>query len=135
MTYQTPCSSNNPDDWYISRDGKQFPDDDFLTETEVQGIIRSVLRIEGETDEEHLARSDAALSNAAAERRRLALIRRRQARALCHTDCNLRTACLGRALEKNEDHGTWGGYFEEELREIRREIARRKRNRTAQPPE
>jgi len=131
MTYQTPCSSpdNDPNHWFISRDGKQYPDDDFLTEEEVRGIVKSVLPIEGESDEDHLLRADAALSVATAERRRRALSLRRKAKDKCHTDCYFRTACLDRALSEHQDHGTWGGYFEEELREIRKEIARRKKNR------
>lgn len=133
MTYQTPCSSpeNDSNDWFISRDGKQYPDDDFLTDAEVAGLTKSVLRIDGETAEDHRDRVDAALAVASAERRRSALISRRQAKDKCHTDCYFRTQCLDRALVEHQDHGTWGGYFEEELREIRKEISRRKKNRTA----
>ena len=137
MTYQTPCNSpeNNSDDWFISRDGKQYPDDDFLTEDEVRGITKSVLAVDGETAEEHRDRVDTALAVASGERKRRSLISRRQARDKCHTDCYFRTQCLGRALDEHQDHGTWGGYFEEELREVRKEIARRKKNRNTQPPE
>lgn len=137
MTYQqTPCSSpeNDPNDWFISRDGRQYPDDDFLTEDEVSGLSKSVLAIEGETAEEHRDRIDAALAVAAGERRRAALIVRRHAKDACYS-CPIRTTCLGRALDEGQDHGTWGGYYEEELREIRKEIARRKRNKRKTTPE
>jgi hypothetical protein len=137
MTYQSPCSSPDTDsnDWFISRDGKQYPDDDFLSEGEISGLTKSVLPIEGETAEEHRDRVDAALAVASGERRRLALISRRQAKDKCHTDCYFRTQCLTRALDEGQDHGTWGGYYEEELREIRKEIARRKKSRSTTTPE
>ena len=137
MSAHRPCSNpeNDPNAWFISRDGKQYPDDDFLTEAEISGLTKSVLPIDGETAEEHRDRVDAALVVAAGERRRLALIERRHARDKCHTECYFRTQCLGRALDEGQDHGTWGGYYEEELREVRKEIARRKKNRNTQPPE
>lgn len=132
MTYQTPCSSpaNDPNDWFISRDGRQYPDDTFLTDAEVRSIAASVLVIEGETVEGHCDRVEAALAAAIGERKRLALIGRRQAKDKCHNECYFRTACLGRALDEGQDHGTWGGYYEEELREVRKEIARRKKRNT-----
>lgn len=91
MTYQTPCQNpdNDPNDWFIGRDGKQYPDDPFDTEEQ---------------------------SEAAAKRE--ALIRRRRARAACY-ECYFRMQCLDIALEDHESHGTWGGYYEEELRQIR----------------
>lgn len=123
-----PCNDpeKNPDDWFISRDGKQYPDDEFLTEDEIRGITKSVLPIQGETPEEHRDRVDRALNHAESERKRRALAARRHAKEDCF-GCPIRTQCLGRALEEEQAHGTWGGYYEEELREIRREISRRKR--------
>lgn len=133
MVYETPCAApeNNPDDWYISRDGKQYPDEDFLTDQEMRGIARAVLPIEGETDEEHRDRVDRAITTAEAARRRQALARRRHARDACRSDCLLREQCLGKALEPMTPatHGTWGGYYEEELRSLRLEIGRRKKRR------
>lgn len=85
--YVTPCSSpeNNPDDWFIERDGRQYPDESL------------------DLDEQ-----------------REALVRRRHARDKCHVDCYLRVQCLTIALSKPEPtHGTWGGYYPEELRQIR----------------
>lgn len=126
----TPCSASgiDPDDWFIGRDGKQYPDDEFLTEAERRGISRSVLPIGGETAEAHQERVDRALRAAEADRRRAALQRRRKAREACYS-CPLRGECLDQALREEQNHGTWGGYYEEELREIRREISRRKRAR------
>lgn len=131
MTYQTPCSSpnNNPNDWFISRDGKQYPDDELLTEAEKNGISKSVLRIDGESMDEHGRRVEYAILAAAGNRRNAAKTARRRARDKCHTECYFRTACLGRALDEHQDHGTWGGYYEEELRELRKEITRRKKNK------
>lgn len=137
MTSQKrPCSSpdRDPNDWFISRDGKQYPDEDFLTEAEIAGLTKSVLAITGETAEQHQARVDSALTTARAERRRQRLIARRRAKEACY-ECPLRAECLAAALENGFEHGTWGGYYEEELREIRKEIARRKRNRSTQTPE
>lgn len=137
MTYQSPsCKSPDadPDDWFISRDGKQYPDEDFLTEAEVRGISKSVLAIGGETAEEHQARVDSALNAAGSERKRQRLIARRRAKERCY-ECPLRLECLNRALDNGYEHGTWGGYYEEELREIRKEIARRKRNKRKTTPE
>lgn len=131
MTYQPPCSDpdRNADDWFLGRDGKQYPDDEFLTEAERRGVAASVLRLEGDTDVDHEDRVALALRHAEGYRRRRALTARRHAREACH-ECYFRTSCLDRAIEEEHAHGTWGGYYEEELREIRREIARRKRARS-----
>lgn len=130
MTYQPPCSdpTSNPDAWFISRDGKQYADDEFLTQDERDRIAKAVLRKTGESDFDHETRVDAAIRQAEATRKRKALAARRHAKEACH-GCYFRTACLDRALTEGQAHGTWGGYFEEELREIRREISRRKRVR------
>lgn len=132
MSRELPCQEpdNDPDDWFIGRDGKQYPDDDFLTEDEVRRISKTVLAKSGETAEEHRDRVDAALAAAERDRRRKALARRRHAKEECF-GCPFRSGCLEKALEENTPatHGTWGGYFEEELRTIRLEIARRKRKR------
>ena len=127
MTYQTPCAeSNSPDDWFISRDGKQYPDEDFLTDEDVRLISLSVLIKPGETPEDHRDRVDRAVRAAEADRKRQALQRRRHAREACH-ECYFRSQCLDRALSRGLEHGTWGGYFEEQLRDIQSEIARRRR--------
>lgn len=130
MTYQTPCSSpdSDPNDWFIGRDGKQYADDEFLTQEERDRIGRSVLRKGGESDYDHETRVDAAIRQAEASRKRAAIQRRRHAKEACH-GCYFRTACLDQALDQDQQHGTWGGYYEEELRQIRLEIARRRRRR------
>lgn len=131
MTNSPICRqpSRNPDDWFIGRDGRQYSDDEFLSETEKQGIVRSVLRIAGETDEEHARRSEAAVNAAESGRRRVALARRRHAKEDCW-ECPVREACLAQALETPTPatSGTWGGFYEEELAAIRvKQAARRRR--------
>lgn len=99
MTYQTPCSSpeNNPDDWFINASGKQYAEDfDDLPEDE------------------------------AAEQVKVNLAARQHAKHLCFERCIARVDCLRRGLDEGHAHGIWGGYFEEEMREIRKEQARRK---------
>lgn len=127
------CSAGDidPQDWFIRSDGKQYSDDEFLTEAERRGIARSVLPIVGETSEEHEARVSSAINAAIGNRRRAALVRRRKAKEACWS-CPLRQQCLEMALERNEVHGTWGGFYEEELREIRQEQARRRRRKGQQ---
>jgi hypothetical protein len=85
--YITPCAdpANDPDDWFIERDGRQYPDESL------------------DLDEQ-----------------KAALVRRRHARDKCHVECYFRTQCLTIALTKPEPpHGTWGGYYPEELRQVR----------------
>ena len=126
----TPCNSPDadPQDWFIRSDGKQYSFDQFLTDAEKAGVARSVLPIGGETFEEHEARVKSATKAAESNRRRAALTRRRKAKEACFT-CPIQDSCLGQALDRGETHGTWGGYLEEELAEIRREQARRRRRR------
>lgn len=129
MTYQTPCSSpeNDPDDWYIGKDGRQYPDDPTPTLDDAIAQLDQVdphgTRYEGlivETQE-----------RLEIEQTRANLRRRRHAKDACFVDCLVRTQCLDRALSQGERHGTWGGYYEEELRAIRDEMARRKAARAA----
>ena len=87
----TPCM-DNPDDWFIGKDGLQYADDPELSRDELTEALR----------------------------------RRRHAREACRMDCPVRVACLDRAMTNNEQYGTWGGYYEEEIKEIRAEIMRRK---------
>ena len=130
MTY-SPCAdrTNDPQDWFIRSDGKQYSDEDLLTADERRRITLSVLRVTGETDDEHEARCRLARNAARNNRRRQMLARRRQAKDLCWTRCEMRDTCLAGAMERVERHGTWGGYLEEELTEIRAEQARRRRRR------
>lgn len=127
MTYQTPCSSpeNDPDDWFISKDGRQYPDEplvsiqdavDHLDEIDPNGTRYEALIVRVREDLEEKAT-------------KAALVRRRHAKDACFVDCLVRAKCLSVALETRPAAGTWGGYHEEELREIQSEISRRKRNR------
>ena len=127
MTNQPPCETS-PDDWFIRDDGRQYVDDDLLSDQEVQAIKLSVAPLEDETPEGHLRRVDRAITAAEADRRRQALTRRRHAKEACWT-CPLRLQCVDLALGNDEMHGTWGGYYQEELQEIRRATrARLRRN-------
>ena len=128
---QTTCSdrTNDPNDWFIRPGGKQYLDEDFLSETERAGVARSVLPIGGETHDEHEGRVQSALEAARSNRRRQALARRRAAKSLCR-QCPIMVACMTRAIDDNETIGTWGGLFEEELAEVRREQARRRRRKS-----
>ena len=55
----------------------------------------------------------------------------RPAKETCNR-CPVQLECLEYALDKNIDHGTWGGVSENERRRIRR--ARKSRLRLAQTP-
>jgi hypothetical protein len=128
MSLKTPCSDgvNNPDDWYIGRDGKQYTDDDLLTDEVRQAILDEANRQEltGEPRIEFIEKSQDRFEGDA---KRENLRRRRKAREKCHDGCYFRLTCLDLALRNVETHGIWGGYTEEELRELRREISRRER--------
>lgn len=112
----------DPDDWFISRDGKQYPSDRFLTDEEETRIAKAVLVRQGETDAEHAERVASAIRAAAADRRRAALGRRRRAKETCLRDCpvDTRLQCIEYALDNGIRHGTWGGLYEEEIHELRR---------------
>lgn len=120
-----PCrESNTPDDWFISKDGKQYGDEDLLSEEEREQIAEDVARETG-TGPGLERRIDEAVDLAEAGAKRTALVRRRKARDECFS-CLLRTRCMQMALDEGHEQGTWGGYYEEQLRELRRRIARRK---------
>lgn len=121
----TPCSLGNPDDWFITQVGKQYPSDPLLTNEEEARVAKAVLVRDGETDEEHAARVHSALMAARGDRRRANLGRRRRAKEACFS-CPIMTACLEQAIEQGAPHGTWGGYYEEEIEQIRRRRTRRR---------
>lgn len=128
MTYETPCArSENPDDWFIGRDGKQYPDDDLLDDDIRLEILEDANRQEL-TGDARISFIEKAQDRAEADAKREGLGRRRRAKEACH-ECYLRTHCLDVAIRDDMLHGTWGGYYEEELREIRREMSRRRRAR------
>lgn len=109
MSFVTPCRrpENDPDDWFLGRDGKQYSDDPVMTVQEITDV-----RLQYDNEQE----ADLAVEEAEAFRLREAVKRRKAARSLCHTDCILRLQCLEAGLEVS--HGTWGGYYEEERAQI-----------------
>lgn len=127
MSTALPCE-DNPDDWFIGRDGRQYVDDEFLTDDERKRIAKSVLRIEGESDEDHRDRVDAAIEAGERSRRRAEIVKRKEARASCY-GCPVRLHCLDLGLSIEMPHGTWGGHFEEQIRAMQREIKQRRRRR------
>lgn len=128
MNYETPCAEGNPEDWFIGRDGKQYPGDDIVSREHVEAHLAEI----DPTHELGVDDRDKAVDRLEASVKRGALRRRRHARDKCYTECYFRTSCLDLALKNDHQHGTWGGYYEEEIREIRKEISRRKRARNPQ---
>lgn len=120
-----PCREGDHDDWFISRDGKQYPSDDLLDDDDRLLILEEANRLEL-TGEARVEFIEKATDRAESDAKRAALRRRRHAKEDCG-GCLFRTRCLAMAIEGDFQHGTWGGYYEEEIREIRREITRRKR--------
>lgn len=124
--YIVPCEQpeNDADDWFIEKDGKQYPDDELLTQDQRDAIADEIMAkaaTDGElTIEQARDAADEAIEAAEEEAVKDALTRRRHARDKCHVDCYFRLQCLGLALADNAPtHGTWGGYYQEELRRIR----------------
>lgn len=124
--YVTPCAApeNDPDDWFITKYGRQYRDDDLLTQEQMDAISNAVMAKAALDDTVTIERAremaDEAIDLAEQQALKTALVRRRHAKDKCHTECYLRTQCLGLALAPGAaPHGTWGGYYEEELQEIR----------------
>lgn len=120
MSFVPPCRrpENDPDDWFIGRDGKQYSDDELIG-------VEARARAAGEALEaapdgllvgDYLLIANRAIQAAENEALRKALARRRQARDKCHVECILRLHCLDAGLE--DPNGTWGGYYAEERRQI-----------------
>lgn len=122
-----PCREGNEDDWFLRPDGKQYRDDELLTDDDRLAILEQAndLDLEGQARVDFI---EATEDRAEADAKRAALQRRRHAKEACH-DCLFRTRCLQLAIDGDEVHGTWGGYYEEEIGEIRKEIRRRNRRR------
>lgn len=126
-----PCrESDTPDDWFIDRTGKQYPSDPLITHDQAIAYLDEAYPDWHDMPVEEV---DRIIDRLEADVKTEALARRRNARAACHTDCLFRTRCLDMALREGHRHGTWGGYYEEEIREIRREIERRKKRRGQAP--
>ena len=128
--YIVPCENpeNDADDWFLERDGKQYPDEELLTDDDRLAILEEAngLGLEGTERVEFI---EAVEDDLEAEVLKRNLQRRRHARDKCHVECYFRTQCLTIALTKPEpSHGTWGGYYPEELKQIR--TLRDKREKT-----
>jgi hypothetical protein len=117
---QTPCQTGDPEDWFIEKDGKQYPDDklvdpDALTKEQYAFID---LRFD------QLVAEDLTLEEAGVKVRDeleegvkvQALVRRRHAKDACFVECKVRLQCLSSGLEV--PYGIFGGYTLEERREI-----------------
>ena len=120
MTYTTPCRQPDadPDDWFIEPNGKQYRDDD---ENITESMIEAAMR-EGESH-------DAALKRLQAEWLKVQLRKRRNARDMCFTDCQVRLWCLGQSMtpdltDVTVEHGIFGGYDADERRTLARERRR-----------
>jgi hypothetical protein len=112
----TPCAdpTRDPNDWFIESYGKQYREDELLTEAEVADLDSIHL-----TESLEPADRQRILDLAASEKKRQALVRRRKAKESCREECPIRKACLAQGLElQNLDHGIWGGYYPEERRAI-----------------
>lgn len=130
--YVTPCHdpANDPDDWFIEKDGKQYPDDPPLTVEQAQEVAKGVMRERG-FGPNFLDIVEVAIGEASEAATAAALVRRRHAKDKCHVDCYARLQCLTIALEQAPPYGTYGGYYPEELREMRTLRDRRAKRREA----
>lgn len=112
-----PCAdpANNPDDWFLEKDGKQYPDDPSpVTDAEVALYVTNCEAVGLPMDA--LAAREALEALATQE----AIRRRRHAKDKCHVECYFRLACLSQALDGpgGIEYGTRGGYYPEELKKI-----------------
>lgn len=125
MTYVQPCADgqSDPNDWFIGKDGKQYPDD------ELPGLAEAIQALEVETLEKGRLPTPREYARVEDDVLREQLRKRRHAVDRCHLECYWRTHCLDIALREGHRSGTWGGYTEEQLKELRLEIDRRKKNR------
>lgn len=137
MTYSHPCTDpEKRDDWFIAKDGKQYPDDEFLTDDQKDDLGSAAARmVENQTagDRTFSEMYEELVEDTEEELKRQALIRRRQAKDACYT-CYFRMDCLDIAMRDDTiKSGTWGGYYEEQLKILKTERnRRRKRNDRAE---
>jgi hypothetical protein len=128
----TPCQDpeNDPNDWFIEKDGRQYYDEPVLGAQEVRDLWDECLT----TGEDGMV----ALQRANAERLRENVVKRRHAKDKCFTECPMRGACLEQGLSEDfvvAQYGIWGGYYPEELRAIQRQGRARRRARTVRTEE
>ena len=121
MSWVPPCRrpGADPDDWFIESNGKQYPEDELLTESDVQGIVEAVAASNPDATEEDY---DRAIRRAERDALTAALGRRRRAKDACWNDCIPRIrlgVCLEVGMEPtNINHGIFGGYDPKERRAI-----------------
>lgn len=125
MTDQTPCRDpqNDPEDWFIDKDGKQYPDDDFVTTQQVNDAADAIPGF----DKDDLDQWETLVETLEEDAKKTALRKRRHARDKCYTECYFRTHCAQAALDTRPEHGTWGGYYREELKVLYKDLDARKR--------
>jgi len=129
--YTPPCAQpeNDPQDWFIEKDGRQYEDEPIFTADEVRAIWDAEYARGDDADPE------GALQRATEERLAENIRKRRHAKDKCFTECAMRTLCLQRGMDEHftiQRYGIWGGYYPEELRAIQR---RGRANRKAQDQE
>jgi WhiB family redox-sensing transcriptional regulator len=122
VTREIPCHEGDPEDWFIRRDGRQYDDDEIVTQDEAYAYLEAEHPDWRNTSVEKVREvTEAFVAKTTGERIRNALVRRRQARDACYT-CPIRNGCLKLALDTRPSSGTWGGYHEEELRKLYRAL-------------
>lgn len=128
MGFTPPCRApeNDPDDWFIEKDGRQYDDEELLTDAQRQAIVVEVLAGTTANDPNVLEKTEAAVDEANAEAGRTALARRRRAKDACATECPVRQWCLGDLEDGDHEYGTRGGYYPEERRAMLRLLKRRR---------
>lgn len=119
MSASTPCESD-PDKWFIDRDGLKYDDEVLVGEVELNAAMAQ------RPDPEDLEDAEIILDALLADKVKARLVERRHARDECHTVCKVRTLCLQKALDNQEQYGIWGGYFPEQRRQLEREIEARR---------
>lgn len=131
---QTPCKTGDPEHWFISRNGRQYGDDALLP-PEALAIVREAADDEG-IDTAHADRlyEETVAMLETAELKARAMLRR-HAKDACFTQCPVRLWCLDKAMREGHEHGTWGGYYEEELDKMRAELNRRRQLRVTEQPD
>jgi hypothetical protein len=116
--YVPPCGmpENDPNDWFIEKDGRQYSDESIFTVDEVASIWDLAYAEDLNPDE--------VLDEATQKRLKANLVKRRHAKDKCHRECKIRTQCLSQGMDTPwgvRAYGIWGGYYPEELRVIDRE--------------
>jgi len=124
--YRPPCqTASDPDQWFIDIHGKKSLDEEVKDFPGVDAEIRAWEALMNQPISEEVR------ERIEGQARRRRLIERRQAKDRCY-ECYFRLQCLDVVLsDSNIRSGTWGGYFENEIAEIRRLQKRRIRRQNA----